>query len=63
MNALRIFSLFLSLAALAAIVLCVFTDWNDGLYLPLALVLVTAANALNVLDSRRDRAGKKEDAA
>ena len=46
MKLLWILSLLCCLAAVAAISLCVFTDRNDGLYLPLGLTLSLAGNAL-----------------
>ena len=49
MKLLRILSLLCCLAAVAAISLCVFTDRNDGLHLPLGLTLSLAENALVVL--------------
>ncbi len=59
MNLLRIVALGLCLASLAAILICIFTDWNDGLCLPLGLCLSAAGNALNLLANRRDKHGKE----
>lgn len=39
----------LCLAALVCLAVCLFTDWNDGLLLPLALCLCVAGNLINVL--------------
>ena len=52
MNILRIASLAFLLAALGAIAFCVFTDWNDGLYLPLSLTLSAVGHILNILCSK-----------
>lgn len=39
----------LCLAALVCLAVCLFTDWNDGLFLPLALCLAVAGNLINIL--------------
>ncbi|MCI5484648.1 MAG: hypothetical protein MR426_06240 [Clostridiales bacterium] len=39
----------LCLAALVCLAVCLFTDWNDGLFLPLALCLAAAGNLINIL--------------
>ncbi len=39
----------LCLAALVCLAVCLFTDWNDGLLLPLALCLAAAGNLINIL--------------
>ena len=61
MKILRIAALAFCLAALAAIAVCIFTDWNDGLFLPLGLALSAAGNILNILYNRKEN-GKKENA-
>ena len=43
----------LCLAALISVTICIFTDWNDNLFLPLALGLSVAGNLLNVLILRK----------
>ena len=59
MKLLRIAALGLCLAALAAILLCIFTDWNDSLFLPLGLCLSVVGNGLNLLANRRHKDGKE----
>ena len=54
MKILRIAALTFCLAALAAITVCIFTDWNDDLFLPLGLALSAAGNILNILHCKRD---------
>ena len=39
----------LCLAALVCLAVCLFTDWNDGLFLHLALCLAAAGNLINIL--------------
>ena len=39
----------LCLAALVCLAVCLFTDWNDGRFLPLALCLAAAGNLINIL--------------
>lgn len=39
----------LCLAALGCLAVCLFTDWNDRLFLPLALFLAAAGNLINIL--------------
>ena len=41
--------MFLCLAALVCLAVCLFTDWNDGLFLPLALCLAAAGNLISIL--------------
>ena len=57
----RIVALMLSLMALASIAACVFTQWNDDLFLALGLALISVGNLLGILDGRRDKV-KKENA-
>lgn len=45
----HIIGLLLCLAALASVTICIFTDWNDRLFLPLGLGLSVAGNLCNVL--------------
>lgn len=59
MKILNIIVLILGLAACAAVAVCLLTDWNDTLFLPLGLSLSVAANALNVLATRWDQGGKE----
>ena len=59
MSFLRITALVLCLASLAAAAVCIFTDWNDGVYLPLALCLRAVGNALHILSARRRKTGKE----
>ena len=49
----KITALVFCLASLAAIAVCIFTDWNDGLYLPLALCLGAVGNGINVFSDNR----------
>lgn len=57
----RIVALMLCLMALASIAACIFTQWNDDLFLALGLALISAGNLLGILDGRRDKV-KKENA-
>ena len=50
-----IVGILLCLVSLVCVGLCVFTDWNDSLFLMLALLISLAVNVLNVL-----RFGKKK---
>ena len=59
MKILRIAALLLCLLALGAVALCVFTDWNDALFLPLAHALSAAGNLLNVMCNRENNAERK----
>ena len=43
----------LCLVSLACVGLCVFTDWNDSLFLMLALLISLAVNVWNVLCFRK----------
>lgn len=52
---LKLLSLILSIAALAAIACCILTDWNDPLLLPLALVCVLTSNVIFLYLYRRNR--------
>ncbi|MGN0799232.1 MAG: hypothetical protein ACI4NU_02245 [Christensenellales bacterium] len=61
MKILRIAALAFCTAALAAIAVCIFTDWNDDLFLPLGLALSAAGNILNILYNRKE-IGEKENA-
>lgn len=49
----HIIAMILCLAALISVTICIFTDWNDNLFLPLALGLSVAGNLLNVLILRK----------
>ena len=57
----RIVALMLCLMALAAIAACVFTQWNDDLFLALGLTLSSVGILLDILYSRKDKV-KKENA-
>ena len=59
MKLLRLLSVTLGLDACAAVAICLLTDWNDDLFLPLGLCMSVAANALNVLAVRQDKVGKE----
>ena len=59
MKTLRFIALFFCLASLASLAVCIFTDWNDGLLLPLALCLSLAGNVLNILANRQDKSRKE----
>ncbi|MGM9942300.1 MAG: hypothetical protein ACI32N_09980 [Bulleidia sp.] len=48
----RTLCLLIPLAALICIGLCIFTDINDSLFLPLGLGLVVLGNGLNLLSAR-----------
>ena len=61
MKTLRVAALVLCAAALAAIAVCIFTDWNDDLFLPIGLAASAAGNILNILYSRKEN-GQKESA-
>ena len=60
MKPLRIIVLFLGLSACAALSVYFLTDWNDHLFLPLALFLSAAANGLNYLAVKREKLGEEE---
>lgn len=49
----RILCLLIPLSALICIGLCIFTDINDSLFLPLGSSLVVLGNGLNLLCARR----------
>ena len=55
----KITALVFCLASLAAIAVCIFTDWNDWLYLSLALGLSACGNFINFFSDRRAK-NKKE---
>lgn len=57
----RIVALMLCLMALASIVVCIFTQWNDDLFLALGLALSSVGILLDILYSRKDKV-KKENA-
>ena len=59
MKAIKTISLVLCIAGLAAVLICILTDWNDALFLPLGLFLSAATNALNILIARRTKIGKE----
>ncbi|MCI6956856.1 MAG: hypothetical protein SPI15_10905 [Candidatus Faecousia sp.] len=61
MKLLRFAALVLCLAALGALAVCIFTDWNDELYLPLALCLGMAGNGINVLSASRKKGGREKE--
>ena len=46
--------LLILLSALVCMGLCIFTDLNDGLFLPLGLGLCALGNLLNILHRRKD---------
>ena len=52
MKGIRTISLVLCIAGLAAVLICILTDWNDALFLPLGLFLSAVTNALNILIAR-----------
>lgn len=56
----KITALVFCLASLAAIAVCIFTDWNDGLYLPLALCLGAVGNGINVFSDNRGNGRREE---
>ncbi|MGN1027699.1 MAG: hypothetical protein ACI4P4_15000 [Faecousia sp.] len=58
MKLLRISALVLCGAALLSLAACLFTDRNDGLFLPLALGLCAAGNLLNLLAVRAGKENK-----
>lgn len=49
----RILCLLIPLSALICIGLCIFTDINDTLFLPLGLFLAALGNGLNLFYARR----------
>ena len=59
MKFLRIAALAFCLAALAVIAICIFTDWNDDLFLPLGLALSAAGNIMNILYNRKENSEKE----
>ena len=61
MKVLRIVALVSCIFALAAIAICLCTDWNDEMFLYLALVLSAAGNLLNLL-CNRDKNGEGKNA-
>lgn len=54
MNRQMILILLFLLSALVCMGLCIFTDLNDGLFLPLGLGLCALGNLLNILYRRKD---------
>lgn len=54
MNRQMILILLILLSALVCMGLCIFTDLNDGLFLPLGLSLCALGNLLNILYRRKD---------
>ncbi len=54
MNRSMIFILIILLSALVCMGLCIFTDLNDGLFLPLGLGLCALGNLLNIHYRRKD---------
>ena len=54
MNRQMILILLILLSALVCMRLCIFTDLNDGLFLPLGLGLCALGNLLNILYRRKD---------
>ena len=54
MNRQIILILLILLSALVCMGLCIFTDLNDGLFLPLGLGLCALGNLLNILYRRKD---------
>lgn len=61
MKMLKISALVFCLASLAAIAVCIFTDWNDGLYLPLALCLGVVGNGINVFSDNHGKGGREKE--
>lgn len=59
MKSIKIIALVLELAALAVIAVCIFTDWNDELYLPLGLCLSLIGNILCILSVRWDKSERE----
>ena len=59
MKMLKIAAPILCLAAVGAIAICILTDWNDGLFLPLALILSAVGNLLNFLCVRKQNGERK----
>ena len=59
MKGIRTISLVLCIAGFAAVLICILTDWNDALFLPLGLFLSAATNALNILIARRTKVSKE----
>ena len=55
----RTISLVLCIAGLAAVLICILTDWNDALFLPLGIILSAVTNALNILIVRRTKVSKE----
>ena len=58
MKIIRTISLVLCIAGLAAVLICILTDWNDALFLPLGIILSAVTNALNRLIARRTTVSK-----
>ena len=54
MNRQMILILLILLSTLVCMGLCIFTDLNDGLFLPLGLGLCALGNLLNILYRRKD---------
>lgn len=55
MKTLRPTALILGIAACPSVALCMLTDWNDAMFLPLGLCLSAAANLLNALAVRLEQ--------
>ena len=58
MKIFRMAALIFCLSSLAAITVCIFTDWNDRVYLPLALCLGAVGNAFHILSFKREKEEK-----
>lgn len=53
MKTLRVMALFFCAAALAAIAVYLFTDWNDEVFWLAGLTLSAAGNIMNILYTKR----------
>ncbi len=53
----KIISCILLIAALSSLLLTLLTDWNDALFLPLALSALLAANLIHLLVHNREKKG------
>ena len=59
MKLLKAVSLILTLAVLVVLAALILPDWNDAVFLPLALSLSAAANLLHLLFIRRDHTERR----
>lgn len=53
MQIIKIISIFFMIGAAVSLLVLFLTDWNDTVFLPLALTLEIAANVINLIASKK----------